>query len=356
MLTYLRIPGTFEYWDILDKNLSAAMSGAEDRAAGARRHRGGLGAGHRPDRPRQAAQATTRRRSATKAERRAATGPARACRAGPAAAELPRRCAGPAGSASSSCCRRSSGCWPSPIFPLGYSLYLALLQDRAARSRSRPREGAGARRRTASRCCKRDGKPRTKNVVNRRAQTTFDLRSASSTSPALFGDPQVHDAIRVTAIFVLVAVPIELVLGLAAGAAVQPAASSAAPVLRTIMILPIFATPLAVGYLFFTIFYEVGGPLGFLGIPFLSDPELGAVLGDPGRRLAVDAVLLPGVPRRAAGRAGRAARGGAHRRRNSQLATCWRHVHPAAAAADDHHRAAAAPGRGAEAVRHPVRD
>ena len=27
MLAYLRIPGTFEYWDILDKNLSAAMSG-----------------------------------------------------------------------------------------------------------------------------------------------------------------------------------------------------------------------------------------------------------------------------------------------------------------------------------------
>jgi len=27
MLTYLRIPGTFEYWDNLDKNLSAAMAG-----------------------------------------------------------------------------------------------------------------------------------------------------------------------------------------------------------------------------------------------------------------------------------------------------------------------------------------
>ncbi len=27
VLTYLRIPGTFEYWDILDKNLSATMSG-----------------------------------------------------------------------------------------------------------------------------------------------------------------------------------------------------------------------------------------------------------------------------------------------------------------------------------------
>jgi multiple sugar transport system substrate-binding protein len=29
MLTFLRIPGTFEYWDILDKNLSAAMSGGK---------------------------------------------------------------------------------------------------------------------------------------------------------------------------------------------------------------------------------------------------------------------------------------------------------------------------------------
>jgi multiple sugar transport system substrate-binding protein len=27
MLTYLRIPGAPEYWDIMDKNLSAAMSG-----------------------------------------------------------------------------------------------------------------------------------------------------------------------------------------------------------------------------------------------------------------------------------------------------------------------------------------
>ena len=39
------------------------------------------------------------------------------------------------------------------------------------------------------------------------------------------------------------------------------------------MILPIFATPLAVGYTFFTIFYEVGGPLAWTGIPFLSNPN-----------------------------------------------------------------------------------
>ena len=39
------------------------------------------------------------------------------------------------------------------------------------------------------------------------------------------------------------------------------------------MVLPIFATPIAVGYLFFTIFYEEGGPLEFLGIPWLSNPH-----------------------------------------------------------------------------------
>ena len=54
-LPYLRIPGSFEYWDILDKNLSAAMSGSSSRAGSARRDRDGLGAGHRPHRPRQAA-------------------------------------------------------------------------------------------------------------------------------------------------------------------------------------------------------------------------------------------------------------------------------------------------------------
>src|SRR3546814_4012520 len=39
------------------------------------------------------------------------------------------------------------------------------------------------------------------------------------------------------------------------------------------MVLPIFATPIAAGYLFFTIFYEEGGPLSWTGIPWLSDPD-----------------------------------------------------------------------------------
>jgi multiple sugar transport system permease protein len=87
----------------------------------------------------------------------------------------------------------------------------------------------------------------------------------------LLDDPQVATAIWVTAVFVLIAVPAELALGFLL-ALLFNQRLLARPALRTIMILPIFATPLAVGYLFFTIFYEEGGPLGFLGIPFLSDP------------------------------------------------------------------------------------
>jgi multiple sugar transport system permease protein len=77
--------------------------------------------------------------------------------------------------------------------------------------------------------------------------------------------------VQVTAIFVVAAVAIEIVLGLVF-AWLFNRRIFGRPVLRSIMILPIFATPIAVGYLFFTIFYEIGGPLEFLGIPWLSDP------------------------------------------------------------------------------------
>jgi multiple sugar transport system permease protein len=88
----------------------------------------------------------------------------------------------------------------------------------------------------------------------------------------LFADPQVREAVRVTATFVFVAVPLELALGFML-ALLFNRYIFGRPVLRAAMILPIFATPLAVGYTFFTIFYEVGGPLGWTGIPFLSNPS-----------------------------------------------------------------------------------
>ncbi|HTN95936.1 MAG TPA: sugar ABC transporter permease, partial [Nordella sp.] len=84
-------------------------------------------------------------------------------------------------------------------------------------------------------------------------------------------DTQVHEAVRVTLTFVLIAVPLELVLGFLLAVLFNQHIFGR-PILRAFMILPIFATPLAVGYTFFTIFYEVGGPLAWTGIPFLSNP------------------------------------------------------------------------------------
>jgi multiple sugar transport system permease protein len=155
------------------------------------------------------------------------------------------------------------------VFPLGYSLYLAFFK---IESRVEVvREKVPVLDEQGEPVLLSSGKPRTRNIVHKNQVTTSEFVGLFNFE-RLFEDPQVVTAIRVTAIFVLVAVPLELALGMLL-ALLFNQKLLARPALRTIMILPIFATPLAVGYLFFTIFYEEGGPLGFLGIPFLSAPE-----------------------------------------------------------------------------------
>jgi multiple sugar transport system permease protein len=155
------------------------------------------------------------------------------------------------------------------VFPLGYSLYLAFFKIESkvevVREQVPVLDDQGQPVLLSS------GKPRTRNIVHRNQVTTSEFVGGFNFQ-RLLDDPQVLTAIRVTAIFVLIAVPAELALGFLL-ALLFNQQLLARPALRTIMILPIFATPLAVGYLFFTIFYEEGGPLGFLGIPFLSDPN-----------------------------------------------------------------------------------
>jgi multiple sugar transport system permease protein len=154
------------------------------------------------------------------------------------------------------------------VFPLGYSLYLAFFKIESKVEVTREKvpvlDEQGEPVLTSS------GQPRTRNLVHKNQVTTSEFVGGFNFR-RLFADPQVATAIRVTAIFVLIAVPAELALGFLL-ALLFNQQLLARPALRTIMILPIFATPLAVGYLFFTIFYEEGGPLGFLGVPFLSDP------------------------------------------------------------------------------------
>lgn len=115
-----------------------------------------------------------------------------------------------------------------------------------------------------------DGTPRTRTQVDRETVTTWEFVGLANFARIL-RDRVVGEAVRVTAIFVGVGVTVQMVLGLALALLFNrdmPGRS----LLRTVMILPIFATPVAAGYLFFTIFYEEGGPLGWTGIPFLSNP------------------------------------------------------------------------------------
>lgn len=154
------------------------------------------------------------------------------------------------------------------VFPLGYSLYLAFYKIEQKVEIKREKEvilDADGKP-----VLDDNGQPRTKNVVIKE-QVNLATFIGLDNFKRMFNDPQVAEAIRVTLLFVLIAVPVELALGFLLAVLFNQHIFGR-PVLRTIMILPIFATPLAVGYTFFTIFYEVGGPLAWTGIPFLSNP------------------------------------------------------------------------------------
>ena len=155
------------------------------------------------------------------------------------------------------------------VFPLGYSLYLAFYkieQKVEVKREKQPMLDAEGKP-----VLDDSGQPRTKNVVIKDQVNTATFIGLNNFK-RLFGDPQVKEAIRVTLLFVLIAVPLELVFGFLLAVLFNQHIFGR-PVLRAVMILPIFATPLAVGYTFFTIFYEVGGPLAWTGIPFLSNPN-----------------------------------------------------------------------------------
>ena len=117
----------------------------------------------------------------------------------------------------------------------------------------------------------RAGKPRTRTVIEREAISNWTFQGGKNFS-RIFKDDQALSSARVTVIFVLVAVTIQLVLGMGL-AVLFNRKLPARGLLRSVMILPIFATPIAVGYLFFTIFFENGGPLSWTGVPWLSQPS-----------------------------------------------------------------------------------
>ena len=94
----------------------------------------------------------------------------------------------------------------------------------------------------------------------------------------LFEDEALMADLRRTVTYVIVVVVVEMTLGFALALLFNREMRGVSS-LRTIMLLPLFASPIALGYLGKTIFYEIDGPvnraivaLGGNGIPWLSDP------------------------------------------------------------------------------------
>ena len=155
------------------------------------------------------------------------------------------------------------------VFPLGYSLYIAFLKVDSKTEITRERvpvfDDDGNPVMLAN------GKQRMRTIIHKEQKTTTTFEGLQNFR-RMFKDSQVATATRITLTFILSSVSIELVLGFLLAVLFNRHLAGRAT-MRAVMILPIFATPLAAGYLFFTILYEEGGPLGFLGIPFLSNPD-----------------------------------------------------------------------------------
>jgi multiple sugar transport system permease protein len=94
----------------------------------------------------------------------------------------------------------------------------------------------------------------------------------------LLTDSVLHEDLITTFQFVIAAVAVEMVLGVGL-ALLFNREMRGRGLLRTLATLPLFTTPVALGYLGITLFYEEGGPInsfvGLLGgsqIPWLSNP------------------------------------------------------------------------------------
>ena len=107
---------------------------------------------------------------------------------------------------------------------------------------------------------------------------TFNQMVGFDNYVRLFTDKNLHSALWVTIYFVVVTVSVEMILGFGFAILFNREVKGK-NVMRAIMTLPLFATPVAMGYLGITLYYESNGPinefikaLGGEGIPWLSNP------------------------------------------------------------------------------------
>ena len=114
-----------------------------------------------------------------------------------------------------------------------------------------------------------DGSVRTKKIKDKKLEITYDWVGLKKYKRVV-NDQEYQDAAKFTFIYVIVSVVIEIILGLFLAFLFNRRIYGRG-FMRSLMILPIFATPFAIGFMFFTILFEVSGPLAWMGIPFLSN-------------------------------------------------------------------------------------
>ena len=114
-----------------------------------------------------------------------------------------------------------------------------------------------------------DGSIRTKKVKQKELQIKYDWVGFKKYKRVV-NDQEYQDAAKFTFIYVIVSVVIEIILGLFLAFLFNRRIYGRG-FMRSLMILPIFATPFAIGFMFFTILFEISGPLAWMGIPFLSN-------------------------------------------------------------------------------------
>jgi len=114
-----------------------------------------------------------------------------------------------------------------------------------------------------------DGSIRTKKIKQKELQIKYDWVGFKKYKRVI-NDQEYQDAAKFTFIYVIVSVVIEIILGLFLAFLFNRRIYGRG-IMRSLMILPIFATPFAIGFMFFTILFEISGPLAWMGIPFLSN-------------------------------------------------------------------------------------
>ena len=114
-----------------------------------------------------------------------------------------------------------------------------------------------------------DGSIRTKKIKQKELQIKYDWVGFKKYKRVI-NDQEYQDAAKFTFIYVIVSVVIEIILGLFLAFLFNRRIYGRG-FMRSLMILPIFATPFAIGFMFFTILFEISGPLAWMGIPFLSN-------------------------------------------------------------------------------------